>query len=374
MTPKRLKILLSLSLMVLLPALAAAHGITEGDKQAMLAGGNLQYLILGATHMLTGYDHLLFIFGVIFFLTGFRDILKYITAFTLGHSITLVFATLMGFSVNYFLIDAVIALSVCYKGFENLDGFNRYLGKTAPNLLGVIFAFGLIHGLGLAARLQQLPLGDEGLIMRILSFNVGVELGQIAALIVMVSIIAGWRRTQSFNRFATFSNGTLIATGLLLFVMQIHGFGHNINLNLFGFESSAQAMVEPMSGENSDALKKTLSAYDEAFENRDVMALWNLFDEDIVLYEQGTQNVGREDALGKHLAPDLQAFVEMSSNFSDVRIKEMNGMAIRTRHFTVKGKLPSRYFMAQGFETQNWALREGQWKLIHMHWSFPVGR
>jgi ketosteroid isomerase-like protein len=351
--------------------LALAHGITEGDQQAILAGGNLQYLMLGATHMLTGYDHLLFIFGAVFFLTGFRDILKYITAFTLGHSITLVLATLLGISANYYLVDAVIALSVCYKGFENLNGFRRYLGRTSPNLLGVIFAFGLIHGFGLSTRLQQLPLGDEGLIARILSFNVGIELGQVAALMAMVALLAGWRKTQSFGRFATFANRGLVAAGVLLFVMQMHGFGHSLNLDLFGFETSAQAMVGTSSTTPSPELQAALNAYDQAFENRDIMALWRLFDEDIVLYEQGTQDVGRETALGKHLAPDLQAFLEMAASFSDVRVREMNGMAIRTRHFAIKGKLPNRYFMAQGYETQNWAKQDGQWKLVHMHWSFP---
>ena len=103
------------------------HGISEADKQAMLDGGYLQYLWLGATHMLTGYDHLLFIFGVIFFLTGFKDIVKFITAFTIGHSITLIFATIFKIAANYYLVDAVIALSVCYKGFDNIDGFKRYL-------------------------------------------------------------------------------------------------------------------------------------------------------------------------------------------------------------------------------------------------------
>src|SRR5210317_1541712 len=107
-------------LLVLVPVVTFAHGISEADRQAMLAGGNLRYVWLGATHMLTGYDHLLFIFGVIFFLTGFRDIVKYITVFTLGHSITLIFATVLSISANYFLVDAVIALSVCYKGFDNL--------------------------------------------------------------------------------------------------------------------------------------------------------------------------------------------------------------------------------------------------------------
>ncbi len=222
---------------MLLPAAAMAHGISEADKQAMLDGGYLRYVWLGATHMLTGYDHLLFIFGVIFFLTGFRDIVKYITAFTLGHSITLIFATVFGVSANYFLVDAVIALSVCYKGFDNLDGFNKYLGRPSPNLILVIFGFGLIHGFGLSTRLQQLPLGDSGLIGRILSFNVGVELGQIIALAIMLLIISSWRRTTSFAQFSTLSNGGLIAAGVFLFMMQMHGYGHTTDPDSYGFSS-----------------------------------------------------------------------------------------------------------------------------------------
>jgi len=224
-------------LLLIIPVVALAHGISEADKQAMLAGGELRYVWLGATHMLTGYDHLLFIFGVIFFLTGFHDIVKYITAFTLGHSITLIFATVFGISANYFLVDAVIALSVCYKGFDNQDGFKRFLGRPSPNLLLVIFGFGLVHGFGLSTRLQQLPLGESGLIMRILSFNVGVEIGQVIALAIMLLIISGWRKTNSFAQFSTISNSGLIAAGAFLFMMQLHGFGHNANPDQFGFSA-----------------------------------------------------------------------------------------------------------------------------------------
>ncbi|VAX32423.1 putative membrane protein [hydrothermal vent metagenome] len=234
---KHLNITLGLFVLLLIPTLALAHGISEEDKAAMLSGGYLQYLWLGASHMLTGYDHLLFIFGVIFFLTGFKDIVKYITIFTLGHSLTLVFATILGITANYFLVDAVIALSVCYKGFDNLDGFKKYLKMPSPNLLWVIFIFGLIHGFGLSTRLQQLPLGETGLIMRILSFNVGVELGQITALTVMLVLIAGWRRTKSFAQFSTLSNAGLIAAGAFLFLMQMHGYTHTSDPDEFGFST-----------------------------------------------------------------------------------------------------------------------------------------
>lgn len=214
-----------------------AHGISEAAKQKMLSGGLLQYCWLGATHMLTGYDHLLFIFGVVFFLTGFRDILKYITAFTLGHSITLIFATFYGITANYYLVDAVIALSVCYKGFDNVDGFKKFLDVKAPSLLYVIFAFGLVHGFGLSTRLQQLPLGDSGLLLKILSFNLGVEIGQVIALAVMLALLAGWRKARSFEVFSKVSNYGLIAAGFLLLIMQLHGYSHTTNPDEFGFSS-----------------------------------------------------------------------------------------------------------------------------------------
>lgn len=205
---------------------ASAHGISEADQAGILAGGNLEYIKLGALHMLTGYDHLLFLFGVIFFLTKFTDILKFITAFTLGHCITLIFATLLQIRANFYLIDAVIALTVCYKAFDNLDGFRKYLQIQSPNLLVAVFLFGLIHGFGLSTRLQQLPLGREGLILRILSFNLGVEIGQILALTGMWFLLTNWRKAASFTRLSRVSNILLLAAGLLLLLLQLHGYQH----------------------------------------------------------------------------------------------------------------------------------------------------
>lgn len=358
-------------LILLTPTLTFAHGVTEGAKSMMIAGGNFEYFQLGALHMLSGYDHLLFIFGVIFLLSGFKDIFKYITAFTLGHSITLVLATVFGITVNYYLIDAVIALSVCYKGFENLDGFKKHFGVTAPNILAVIFVFGLIHGFGLSTRLQQLPLGDDGLIMRILSFNAGVEVGQVAALSLMLLVIAGWRRVTFFKSFAVYSNRGLIGAGLVLLVFQLHGFGHSVNLNLLGFETAAQASSLPSGQNGSAALQEVLGRYDKAFVERDLMALWDMFSENIILYEQGGQDIGRDNALGKHIGPDLTAFIQMAANFSNTHLLEFDGTAVRTRQFDVMGKLPNRLFRSRGLETQNWAFQNGKWKLVHMHWSFP---
>lgn len=205
-----------------------AHGISAADKAAMLNGGYLKYVWLGATHMLTGYDHLLFIFGVIFFLTTFKDIVRFISVFTLAHCITLIFATFLKITANYYLIDAVIALSVMYKGFENLDGFKKFFDWQPPSLLKMVFIFGLIHGFGLSTRLQQLPLGDDkvSMLIRILSFNVGVEVGQIIALAIMLVLLSGWRKTPSFVKFSKMANVGLVAGGIFLFFMQFHGYWH----------------------------------------------------------------------------------------------------------------------------------------------------
>ena len=205
---------------------ALGHGMSEAEKQSIIEGGNLRFLWIGATHMLSGYDHLAFVFGIIFFLTRFRDIVKYITAFTLGHSVTLIWATFNSIKVNYFLIDAVIALSVCYIAFSNIDGFRKYWGVKAPNLLAMITGLGLIHGLGLSTRLQQLPLSEDHLLMNIISFNVGIELGQILALSVMLFVLSGVRQAKSWGAISVISNHFLILAGLVLFLFQMHGYQH----------------------------------------------------------------------------------------------------------------------------------------------------
>jgi len=222
---------------MLLVSQVFGHGMSEAEKQTIIDGGNLRYLWIGATHMLSGYDHLLFVFGIIFFLTKFRDIVKYITAFTLGHSVTLIFATFIGLQINYFLIDAVIGLSVAYIAFANLDGFKKYWDVSPPNLLYMIVGLGLIHGLGLSTRLQQLPLSDDQLLLNIISFNVGIELGQILALTVMLLVIASWRKSSRFTQFSRVSNIFLIIAGFYLAMMQMHGYSHVSNPDEFGFSS-----------------------------------------------------------------------------------------------------------------------------------------
>lgn len=235
-----------LAALALLPSMLWAHGISPEDRQRMLDGGYLHYIGLGATHMLTGYDHLLFLFGVVFFLTTFKDVAKFVTVFTLGHCITLILATFYGITWNYFLIDAVIALSVMYKGFDNLGGFQRVFEmEKSPNLLGAVFGFGLLHGFGLSTRLQQLPLGDDStsMLLRILSFNVGVELGQIAALAIMVVVLAWWRHTHAFRRISRVANLLLVALGGLLLLMQLHGYLHDTDPNGFRFPAETHRHI-----------------------------------------------------------------------------------------------------------------------------------
>ena len=222
---------------VFLSSQAFGHGMSEAEKMSIIEGGNLRYLWLGATHMLSGYDHLLFVFGIVFFLTNFKDIVKYITAFTVGHSITLIYATFNGIQINYFLIDAVIGLSVCYIAFVNLDGFKRLMHIKSPSLLAIITGFGLIHGLGLSTRLQQLPLNKDELLLNIISFNVGIELGQTLALVLMLIFLGSWRKMPSFKPFSVLSNYGLIVAGFLLFLMQMHGYSHVSNPDEFSFSA-----------------------------------------------------------------------------------------------------------------------------------------
>lgn len=213
--------------LLLLPCLLTAHGVSDADQEVLNNGGLLAYIWVGAKHMITGYDHLLFLAGVIFYLSGFRDIVRFITVFTIGHSITLISATLLGITANEHLVDAVIALSVLYKGFENLDGFKRYFNVQSPNLLLMVFIFGLIHGFGLSTRLQSFALGTEDFLAKIICFNVGVELGQVAALIPIVFLITRWQKHNSYESFYKAANVYLVIAGVALFAYQMWGYFGN---------------------------------------------------------------------------------------------------------------------------------------------------
>lgn len=210
---------------LLLAGTTMAHSVSEQAQQRMLIGGFFDAAWIGAEHMLTGYDHLLFLLGVMMFLTRFSQIVVFITAFTAGHTITLLFATLVGITANPHLVDAVIALTVTYKAVENMDGFRRWFGRPAPNLLLMVFIFGLIHGFGLSTRLQQMTLAkDPELVTKIIAFNVGVEFGQIAALTAMTAVVRFWRTSTTFPLITRVTNGALIAASAVLLALQVHGY------------------------------------------------------------------------------------------------------------------------------------------------------
>lgn len=207
----------------LFPIALFAHDVSSADQAILNNGGLWSYIYVGAKHMLTGYDHLLFLVGVVFYLKNFKDIVKFISVFTIGHCITLTGASYLGITANEHLVDAVIALSVFYKGFENLGGFEK-LKLKSPNLLMMVFLFGLIHGFGLATRLQSFAIGTEQFLLKILSFNLGVEVGQVLALIPIVFIITKWQKKDSYKAFYKAANTYLILIGLVLFGYQLYGY------------------------------------------------------------------------------------------------------------------------------------------------------
>jgi HupE/UreJ protein len=205
---------------------ALAHGVTGSDADFLktVSGSHIgPFLYLGAKHMVTGYDHLLFLFGVIFFLYRLRDVAVYVTCFAAGHSITLLAGVLSGVHVNPYLVDALIGFSVVYKAFDNLDGFRTLFGWE-PNPKAAVFIFGLIHGFGLATKLQDFALSSKGLITNMISFNVGVEIGQIIALSIILAFMVIYRRTSGFIRHAVLANVVLMTAGFVLAGYQIAGY------------------------------------------------------------------------------------------------------------------------------------------------------
>ena len=205
---------------------AFAHGVADDDKAYFEQSSGmhiLPFIYLGAKHMVTGYDHLLFLFGVIFFLYRLKDVGAYVTLFALGHSITLLSGVLSETHVNPYLVDAIIGFSVVYKALDNIGALERVLGFQ-PNTKAAVLVFGLFHGFGLATKLQELTLSKDGLIPNIVSFNVGVEIGQMLALSAILIAMAYWRRTASFTRQAFNSNVVLMIAGFVLMGYQITGY------------------------------------------------------------------------------------------------------------------------------------------------------
>jgi hypothetical protein len=224
---RRIGRLVSLALAAfLIPSLAFAHGIGGRDAAFVAATKGpdlLPFMYLGAKHMVTGYDHLLFIFGVIFFLYRLRDVFIYVTLFSIGHSITLLAGVLMKIDVNPYLVDAIIGLSVAYKAFDNLGGFRSVFG-VQPNNKVAVAGFGLIHGFGLATKLQSLRLNVNGLVENMIGFNIGVEIGQIIALAVFLVIMLLWRRSAGFERHAVAANALILTAGFVLIEYQLAGY------------------------------------------------------------------------------------------------------------------------------------------------------
>ncbi|HBO2549546.1 TPA: HupE/UreJ family protein [Pseudomonas aeruginosa] len=204
---------------------ALAHGVPEGDKGFIQESSGvllMPFVYMGAKHMITGYDHLLFLFGVIFFLYRLKDVGLYVTLFAFGHSITLLFGVLSNISISPYVIDAIIGFSVVYKALDNLGAFQRWFGYQ-PDTRAATLIFGLLHGFGLATKIQEFEISPDGLIANLIAFNVGVEIGQLLALGTILILMGYWRRTVSFWRHAYTANVAMMSAGFLLMGYQLTG-------------------------------------------------------------------------------------------------------------------------------------------------------
>ena len=205
---------------------AFAHGVADSDKAFIQANPGINLLpfaYLGAKHMVTGYDHLLFLFGVIFFLYRLKEVWLYVTLFALGHSTTLLAGVFFNIQANSYLVDAIIGLSVVYKALDNLGAFPTLLG-VEPNQKAAVLIFGFFHGFGLATKLQDLIASPDGLLLNLISFNVGVEVGQVLALSFILILMTLWRRSPSFQRGVVPANALLMCAGLVLTGYQLAGY------------------------------------------------------------------------------------------------------------------------------------------------------
>ena len=214
-----------LTALLLTAAQAFAHDLSEANKsyvQSINGPAPMPFFYLGAKHMVTGADHILFLIGVVFFLYRLRDVVIYVSMFTIGHSTTLLAGVLLGTGLNSYIVDAIIGFSVIYKEFENMGGL-RKIGLAINTKLAVL-VFGLFHGLGLATKLQDLTSSPNGLLVNLISFNVGVEAGQVLALLVVVTLLNFWRATPSFAKGAFYANVLLLLGGVYLTVVQIMGY------------------------------------------------------------------------------------------------------------------------------------------------------
>lgn len=222
----KIKISILTLLCLLISVVAFAHGVDEETQSFLMGNKGVAFgpfLYIGAEHMITGYDHLLFLVGVIFFLYRTKEVITYVSYFTIGHSVTLLLGVMADIQLNAYIIDAIIALSIIYKGFDNLGGFKQFFGKQ-PNTKLAVLIFGLFHGFGLATKLQEFKFDREGLFTNLLGFNLGVEIGQFLALGLVLIIIGTWRRYDSYLKFSKITNTLLMAAGFLLLGFQLTGY------------------------------------------------------------------------------------------------------------------------------------------------------
>lgn len=217
----------AVALLLMLTAQGAlAHAVTEGDKGYIqeISGTHLiPYMYLGAKHMVTGYDHLLFLFGVVFFLYKMKHVAIYVSLFAIGHSTTMLAGVYFGWNVSAYLIDAIIGLSIVYKALDNLGAYQRWLGFQ-PDTKAATLIFGLFHGLGLATKLLEYDIAQDGLLPNLIAFNVGVEIGQLLALALILIVMGYWRKTASFWKHAYTANVVMMSAGFILFGLQMTGY------------------------------------------------------------------------------------------------------------------------------------------------------
>jgi hypothetical protein len=205
---------------------ALAHAVTQGDKGYIqeVTGVHLcPFLYLGAKHMVTGYDHILFLLGVIFFLYRMKDIAIYVSLFALGHSVTMLAGVFFDFGINSYLIDAIIGFSIVYKALDNLGAYQRWFGFQ-PNTKAAVLIFGFCHGFGLASKIIEYDISPDGLVQNLLAFNVGVEIGQLLALAAILILMGFWRRQDSFLKQAYTANVVMMTAGFLLVGYQLAGY------------------------------------------------------------------------------------------------------------------------------------------------------
>tara|TARA_R110000782_G_scaffold149936_3_gene242699 strand:- start:1396 stop:2088 length:693 start_codon:yes stop_codon:yes gene_type:complete len=205
---------------------AQAHAVAQGDKGYILEVSGillLPFSYLGAKHMVTGYDHILFLFGVIFFLYRMKDIAIYVSLFAIGHSTTMLLGVLIDFGINSYIIDAIIGFSIVYKALDNIGAYQRWFGFQ-PNTKAATLIFGFCHGFGLASKIIDYDIASDGLIPNLLAFNVGVELGQLTALAAILVLMGWWRRTDNFMRNAYTANVVMMSAGFILIGYQLTGY------------------------------------------------------------------------------------------------------------------------------------------------------